>query len=117
MRPDFPASDDLGVGREGVVLHGGLGHSGVLAATMWPFAGNYGSAGESDNAPDTIAQDDRAGANVLYPDATFATATGGIAGLVTLGGGSARVYGAQVVATRVSDGIDRVATIVRYWLN
>ena len=81
----------------------GLDHSSVGAATMYPFGDEYGTFSESALSPTSISGDDRCGVNGLYPDAAFTAKTGSIAGTVTRN--AALLYGAQVVATRVSDGI------------
>lgn len=81
----------------------GLEHSGVLAATMWPFLGYNGVVTEGEELSASLTHDDRAGANQLYPFEPFLTQAGAIAGRVTLA--AAPVYGAQVVAASVVDGI------------
>ena len=53
----------------------GLDHSVVGAATMFAFGSAYGSFAGSAESSASISSDDRAGANGLYPEASFADKT------------------------------------------
>ncbi len=95
----------------------GLGHSGVWAAMMQPFApgpGEFLGTRPTEQSPDApLADDDRTGLRVLYPDAADTTHIGVIAGHVLpanpleLPSGTTGVFGAQVVA--VDSGTGSVA--------
>jgi len=87
----------------------GLSHSAVVGSTMFPYAGDYGNISNSATVPDSISGDDRAAANLLYPDPAFGASDGEIHGLVTRNG--AEVYGAHVVAEDIDTGLVRASSI------
>jgi hypothetical protein len=99
----------------------GLGHSGVWRAMMSPFGpapGTFLGTRPTPAEPDApLADDDRAGLRVLYPDAADATHVGAISGRVlpanplVLPSGTTGVFGAQVVAVDSASGAVEAATI------
>jgi len=99
----------------------GLGHSGVWAAMMQPFApgpGEFFGTRPTAQSPDApLADDDRAGLRVLYPDPTDTTHIGVISGHVLpansleLPAGTTGVFGAQVVAVDAATGNVVAATL------
>ncbi len=98
----------------GVALHEsghwmGLAHSGIVGATMFPFAAAHSAPGDSEQIPGTLSSDDRAAINHSYPDPDFAAATGAITGLITRGGNP--VFGAHVVAEELTRGVAVAASI------
>jgi len=99
----------------------GLGHSGVWAAMMQPYApgpGEFFGARPTAQAPDApLADDDRTGLRVLYPDPADTTHIGVIAGRVLpsnpleLPSGTTGEFGAQVVAVDAGTGAVAASTI------
>jgi len=106
---------------ESVVIHElghffGLEHSGVWLAMMQPFVpspGTFAGARPSLNAPDApLADDDRTGLRVLYPDPNDLVHVGSIRGHVlpanplslSTRGGATGIFAAQVVAIDASTG-------------
>jgi hypothetical protein len=109
--PSHPQSYDL----ESILTHElghflGFEHSAVWSAMMFPFApmpGTFLNARPSLNEPDApLADDDRTGLRVLYPDASDATHIGVISGRIlpanplSLAGepGVTGIFSGQVVA-------------------
>jgi Matrixin len=76
--PSGPVFDLQSIGTHEVGHMLGLDHSGLGHATMFPF----GDAGTS--AQRSLGVDDAVGEAFLYPNGSFATATGTVAGTVTL---------------------------------
>ncbi|MGO9641019.1 MAG: matrixin family metalloprotease [Candidatus Acidiferrales bacterium] len=99
----------------------GLGHSGVWSAMMQPFAlgpGEFLGSRPTAQAPDApLADDDRTGLRVLYPDPADTTHIGVIAGRVLpanpqeLAAGTTGIFGAQVVAVDAATGAVEAAAI------
>ncbi|MGO9274060.1 MAG: matrixin family metalloprotease [Terriglobia bacterium] len=81
--PGGAAFDVQAIGTHEVGHMLGLDHSGLGHATMFPF----GDTGTS--AQRTVWVDDAVGAAFLYPNGSFATVTGTVAGKVTLSGNGA----------------------------
>ena len=99
----------------------GLGHSGVWSAMMQPFApapgGFFGSRPTTQSPDAPLADDDRTGLRVLYPDPADTTHIGVIAGHVLpanpleLASGTTGIFGAQVVAVDAGTGTVVAAAI------
>jgi hypothetical protein len=99
----------------------GLGHSGVWSAMMQPFAlgpGEFLGSRPTTQSPDApLADDDRTGLRVLYPDPADTTHVGVIAGQVLpanpqeLAAGTTGIFGAQVVAVDAATGAVESAAI------
>ncbi len=124
----LPASPTSVFDLESVLIHElghffGFGHSGVWRAIMYPFAPQQGTfTGErpSGAVPDgPLAEDDRAGLRVLYPDPLDAVNVGVISGRVlpanpfSLAGqsGVTGIFGAHVVAVDGATGAVMASTI------
>jgi hypothetical protein len=75
----------------------GLDHSGIAHAVMYPF-GDTSAAGVQR----TLSVDDAAGISFLYPNSSFAAATGTVSGSVLLGPTGA--FAAHVVAIDAATG-------------
>lgn len=88
--------EDLGNHEVGHLLS--LEHSGVLGSTAYPTLYNQAQFGRR-----SLALDDVAGSEFLYPFPDTAARTGVLSGTVRKGG-TTSVFGAHVVAVRQSDG-------------
>lgn len=105
----------------------GFSHSAVWRAIMYPFApppGTFVGSRPTPQQPDApLADDDRTGLRVLYPDPADAAHAGSIAGRILAANplslpaspsGVTGIYGAQVVALDASTG-SVVAGVVGGW--
>ena len=81
--PDGAAFDLQSIGTHEVGHMLGLDHSGLGHATMFPF-GDTGTGAQR-----TVSVDDAVGEAFLYPNGSFASATGTVTGKVTLSGTAA----------------------------
>ncbi len=83
----------------------GAAHSGVIAATMYPYTGAFSPAATTAEATNssTLSADDIAFVTTAYPTPEAASQFGKITGTVTMGG--AGVVGALVTAVDVEQGI------------
>jgi len=95
--PSGPVYDLQAIGTHEIGHMLGLDHSGLGHATMFPF----GDTGTS--AQRTLGVDDELGEAFLYPNGNFATATGIVAGKVTLS--SAPAFASHVVLLDSQTGI------------
>ena len=102
----------------------GFSHSAVWNAMMWPFApamGTFTGARPTALQPDAqLAEDDRTGLRVLYPDPADAVHTGSIRGRILAASplslpaappGVTGIFGAHVVAVDAANGNVIGATI------
>jgi hypothetical protein len=123
--PSNPNSYDL----ESIVTHElghtfGFNHSGVWAAMMFPFTpppGQFTGARPTAQFPDaSLADDDRAGLRILYPDPSDSVHIGAISGHVLPANplvlpispaGVTGIFPAQVVAVNNATGIVAAAVL------
>ncbi|HMD96354.1 MAG TPA: matrixin family metalloprotease [Terriglobia bacterium] len=95
--PNGPVYDLQAIATHEVGHMLGLDHSGLAHATMFPF-GDSGTTAQR-----SLGVDDAVGEAFLYPSGSFATATGTVAGTVTLSGGPA--FASHVVLLDQQTGI------------
>jgi len=129
--PSNPNSYDL----ESILIHElghsfGFNHSGVWAAAMFPFApppGQFAGPRPTAQTPDApLANDDRTGLRVLYPNPTDSVHVGTISGLVLPANplalpispaGVTGIFPAQVVALDKATGTVAAAVLAGWSCN